>query len=468
MSDVADFDGLPAGPRTPAPLQLLGVMHWPFTLLDGCARRFGGCFTLRPSLFPPLVVVSDREDVGKVFAADMPRSTPATEGYPLDPNRLMKSVFGDSSFVFRDGGDLHAERRLMAPALRPERLAAFDDQVCRAVEESIAEWPRGRPFRLHRRVRRIAIVVLLRTLARFRDPAREARLTLATETLLELTDRPTTLLGLSLADRADGARARVLGGLPRIARAARCREEIFRLYEEEVEARSGARDLAGDTSLLTHLVRERPTGGVGKGPREVAEAVHSLVLGSETAAAAMTWALSDVLRESQARERVEREIADAFGRERPAAAAYPDLPFFEAAVQESLRLHPVLAWIWRTPEEPIRLSGGTVPPGVVVLPTLYLANRDPKRWRDPGTFRPERFLGRSHEAATFFPFGAGAHGCPGSAMAVPMLKHFVVRTLQLTRLHATGTRTPASRIDVATASPADGLRVVETSRRRAA
>jgi cytochrome P450 len=205
-----------------------------------------------------------------------------------------------------------------------------------------------------------------------------------------------------------------------------------------------------------------------KGTREIAEMIHSLILGSETAAAAMTWCLADALHEPDARVEVESEIAATFGDRRPAAASYPDMPFLDALVQESLRLHPVLAWIWRTPEEPIRLSGHLVPRGVMVLPAPYLANRDPRRWEEPGAFRPRRFLGRSYDSATFFPFGAGSHGCPGAAMALPILKHFLVRTLQLTRLRAARSRLPTSRIDVATASPSDGLRVVDTSNRQAA
>lgn len=59
------------------------------------------------------------------------------------------------------------------------------------------------------------------------------------------------------------------------------------------------------------------------------------------------------------------------------------------------------------------LFGYKIPKGTIVLPSLYSIHMDPKYWKDPLAFRPERFLDNNKRIAAdekfFAPFGYGMY-----------------------------------------------------------
>lgn len=59
------------------------------------------------------------------------------------------------------------------------------------------------------------------------------------------------------------------------------------------------------------------------------------------------------------------------------------------------------------------LFGYKIPKGTIVLPSLYSIHMDPKYWKDPLAFRPERFLDNNKRIAAdekfFAPFGYGVY-----------------------------------------------------------
>jgi cytochrome P450 len=58
------------------------------------------------------------------------------------------------------------------------------------------------------------------------------------------------------------------------------------------------------------------------------------------------------------------------------------------------------------------VGGVDIPAGTTVMVVNGAANRDPRRFEDPGEFRVERANARQHIA-----FGHGAHTCPGAPLA---------------------------------------------------
>jgi cytochrome P450 len=62
------------------------------------------------------------------------------------------------------------------------------------------------------------------------------------------------------------------------------------------------------------------------------------------------------------------------------------------------------------------VAGTATPPGAEVVTLLGAANRDPRRFADPGEFRPARY-DPAAAASPPISFGAGAHFCLGAALA---------------------------------------------------
>lgn len=56
------------------------------------------------------------------------------------------------------------------------------------------------------------------------------------------------------------------------------------------------------------------------------------------------------------------------------------------------------------------LQDKRIPAGTLVMNNLYSVHMDPEYWKDPHTFRPERFInpdGSFHKDERLIPFGKG-------------------------------------------------------------
>lgn len=89
--------------------------------------------------------------------------------------------------------------------------------------------------------------------------------------------------------------------------------------------------------------------------------------------------------------------------------AHPELA--RSAFDEALRLHSPVQTFFRTCARVTEISGIALPEGAKILMFLGSANRDPRSWDEPDTYRIERRTS-GHVA-----FGAGIHACVGQMIA---------------------------------------------------
>jgi len=83
-----------------------------------------------------------------------------------------------------------------------------------------------------------------------------------------------------------------------------------------------------------------------------------------------------------------------------------------AAVEEFLRMYPLVFQVGREVREPSTFGGLLLSPGDVMWLGIGQANRDPRKYPDPGEFRIGREGVNQHLA-----FGAGPHRCLGMHLA---------------------------------------------------
>ncbi|HTD50442.1 MAG TPA: cytochrome P450, partial [Acidimicrobiia bacterium] len=81
-------------------------------------------------------------------------------------------------------------------------------------------------------------------------------------------------------------------------------------------------------------------------------------------------------------------------------------------IEETLRIDGPIKGDFRLSRVPTTIGGVDIPAGTTVMVVNGAANRDPRRFEDPGVFRVERPNARQHLA-----FGHGAHTCPGAPLA---------------------------------------------------
>jgi len=82
-----------------------------------------------------------------------------------------------------------------------------------------------------------------------------------------------------------------------------------------------------------------------------------------------------------------------------------------AVLEETLRWNGPVQYVFRRATEDVTLHGTTIPTNGTVTLLLASANRDPRRFEEPDSFRPDR------DADPHLGFGLGTHFCLGAALA---------------------------------------------------
>ncbi|KAH9172715.1 cytochrome P450 [Lactarius sanguifluus] len=177
-------------------------------------------------------------------------------------------------------------------------------------------------------------------------------------------------------------------------------------------------------SGLLDAAQDDPDGGVAITEQElIGNTFVFLLAGHETTAHTLcfTFALLALYPDEQERlyQQIKGIMTDLNG-----IPTYEDMNRFTlslAALYETLRMFPPVPGIPKYAAEDTSLTvdnadGGKttfpVPSGTDIQFHVSALHYNPRYWKDPHTFRPERFLGEWPRDA-FLPFSAGARGCLG-------------------------------------------------------
>ncbi|CAN6196922.1 unnamed protein product [Urochloa humidicola] len=165
--------------------------------------------------------------------------------------------------------------------------------------------------------------------------------------------------------------------------------------------------------------------------------------GTESSAVTIEWVMSELLRHPDAMATATAELDGMVGRERWVTERdLPDLPYIDAVVKETMRLHPVCPLLVpHHAREHTVVAGYDVPAGARVLVNVWAIARDPASWPDaPDEFRPERFLAGGGGAGAgvdvrgahfeLLPFGAGRRMCPAVDLAMKLVAAGVASLVQ--------------------------------------
>ncbi|KAL6647028.1 hypothetical protein ACP70R_014465 [Stipagrostis hirtigluma subsp. patula] len=210
-------------------------------------------------------------------------------------------------------------------------------------------------------------------------------------------------------------------------------EQILEEHDEERRRRRvgagefAARDLV---DVLLQLAEEDRPESEARLTRDGVKAIIQDVIagGTESSAVTMEWAMSELLRRPDAMAAATDELDRVVGRGRWVTERdLPDLPYVDAVVKETLRLHPVgPLLVPHHAREDAVVAGYDVPAGARVLVNVWAVARDPASWPDdPDAFRPERFLGSAMDVRgahfELLPFGAGRRMCPAYGLAMKVV-----------------------------------------------
>ncbi|XP_024527089.1 ent-kaurene oxidase 2 [Selaginella moellendorffii] len=169
-----------------------------------------------------------------------------------------------------------------------------------------------------------------------------------------------------------------------------------------------------------------------------------IIESSDTTLVTSEWALYELASAPKLQEKLYNEIKRVVGDERMVSEDdLPNLPFLNAVIKETLRKYsPVPILPPRYIHEQVELGGYTIPAGYQLIVNIFGIHHDPKRWSNPETWDPSRFLGV--EGGSFdmgltdmrlMPFGGGKRICAGMAQVfyvVPMIIATLVQHFEWT------------------------------------
>jgi len=383
---------LPPGPRQPKAIQTLGWWTRPIALFETCRARYGKRFTLRLLGQPPLVMLSDPDEVKQVFTAPPDVLHPG-EG----ASRILEPLIGRNSVILLDEGDHLEQRKLMLPAFHGEKMERLSGLVREVAEREVASWPRGEPFVVHPRLQALTLEIILRAVFGLDPGERLDTLRERLTVILEFGSNPIGMLP---------PLQRALGGRGPWGRFVSLREETDALLFELIDERRG--DGSDRDDVLAMLLAARHEDGSPMSPQELRDELMTLlVAGHETTASELAWAFERLARSPAVVARLREEIE-----------AGEEDAYLTATVQETLRRRPVLPNAApRLVKQPVEIGGWAYPPGACVVPNTYLIHHDPEIYPDPYAFRPERFLDEVPGTYTWIPFGGGRRRCLGASFA---------------------------------------------------
>ncbi|XP_050378681.1 licodione synthase-like [Argentina anserina] len=171
----------------------------------------------------------------------------------------------------------------------------------------------------------------------------------------------------------------------------------------------------------------------------------------DTTSITMEWALAEVINHPEVLKRAREEIDRAVETGRLVGEwDLPNLPYIQAILKETLRLHPPLPLVPRICTEECKLDNYIFPEKTLLFVNIWAMGRDPKNWENPLEFKPERFLQLDGSLTNevdikgqhfqLLPFGTGRRMCPGLPLTMKMLPTQLAVMIQCFDFKVTGTQ----------------------------
>ncbi|KAK4485965.1 hypothetical protein RD792_008619 [Penstemon davidsonii] len=158
-----------------------------------------------------------------------------------------------------------------------------------------------------------------------------------------------------------------------------------------------------------------------------------LAASTDTAASAIEWVLSELLKNPKVMKKVQKELEQVVGLERMVEEHdLEQLEYLYMVLKETFRLHPVAPLlIPHYSMEDCTIDGYDIPKESRLFVNTYAIGRDPNTWTDPEKFIPERFIGSDVDVRgqhfQLLPFGSGRRGCPGLQLGLIQVRLIVAQ-----------------------------------------
>lgn len=361
-------------------------------------RRYGDAFTISMPGFGRIVMLAKPDLVKQVFTAK-----PDVLHGGKNP---LGEVLGPGSLFSMDEDRHLEERRMLLPPFHGDRMRSYEDLIEEEALAAMAAWPEGEEFATLRSFNTITLRIILRAV--FGAEGRElAELQRLLPTLTAVAQPLVTIkfLRRNLGPWSPGGRYRKL--------MKRYRELVDRLIDDHL----ADPDLEQRIDILALILRAQRESGAEINRSHLGDELLTLLTaGHETTASTLAWSVERLSRHPEALRRLEEE------------AAGEDATLRLSAINEVLRVRPVISATGRIAQEPFEIGEWRLPAGTMLVCAITTINQDARFHPGAHEFDVDRYVGSKPDTYAWLPFGGGTRRCLGAAFA-QFEMNVVLRTL---------------------------------------
>ena len=377
----------------------LRYLRDPFRFYEDAQKRFGDLISMN-SMNGQLVITFSPEGARQILAG---REEDFYVGFGVD---AVVPLVGPGSLLITSGDQHRRDRKRLSPTFHGGRMRAYADQVEGSVRACTNRWTAGQEITLRNEMEEISSEVIVRTVFGVNRPERsQAFRTAIREAVNEVPTAPIFFKFLQRRFAGFGPWANFL----------RAKQRLDDLIFDQIKVAKSMAKPGED--ILSKLITLETEDGMALSDTEIRDHIFTLLFaGHETTATSLSWVLYELMRNPAELRWLRSELESLGDAPRPdELAAHPAL---DAAIRESLRLHPVLLEFMRTVKTEFELEGWKIPAGVTVAGAIPMIHRNQELYPDPLRYRPQRFIERKFAPHEFATFGGGHRHCLGAAFAI--------------------------------------------------
>ncbi len=321
-----------------------------------------------------------------------------------------KIILGEG--LLTNEGEPHIkQRRTIQPVFHHERIKSYGDVMAQYASLVGEDWQNGAVVNIHKEMMKLTLNIVSKTIF---DSDMESE---SEEIGKSLTDI-VTLFPRLLFPYSEYVDNLPLPSNRRFQQAKDKLDSIICAMIEERRARPGKRK-----DLLSMLLEAQDEEGDGDGMSDLQvrdEALTLFLAAQESTANSLVWTWYLVSQHPEVERKMQQEIDCVLKGSQPTLDDLGKLSYTQNVFKEALRLYPPAWAVARRVKEDYEPGGYVVPAGADIFMSQYVVHRDPRLYKEPDRFIPERW--NSEETKNlprfaYFPFGGGTRRCIGEPFA---------------------------------------------------
>lgn len=311
-----------------------------------------------------------------------------------------EEVFG-KGMLAQYGDQWRAQRGTLQPAFQPVQVESYVDSVRDIIHQSRERLTDGEVFDVRALMNDLTMEVMLDALFGGASGRKKETISEATEMITDWFLETAT--AGPVPDEVQREMEQSI-------------ENVSQVVDEMIAVRDGDRT---SDDLLSILIAVGPDSDIGYSQERIRDEMLTMLFAAhETTALTLTYTLYLLADESEAEQKLHREVTEVVDGAFPSSDHLSELDYTEQVVNESLRVYSPAHSLFREATADVSVGEYTIPEGDVVYLPECVIHHDERWWDEPSEFRPERFAGESDRpTCAFFPFGVGPRRCIGEQFA---------------------------------------------------